>query len=48
MDRIVGEGLRETVEEGLNMLGGPPSSATAHRPLVCAKTAKAELWQTQR
>jgi hypothetical protein len=48
MDRILGESLRETVEEGLAMLGGPPSMATVHQPLTCAQTVRAELWQPQR
>lgn len=48
MDRILAEDLREAVEEGPGMLGGPASSATVPQHLVCANTVGAGLWQPQR
>jgi hypothetical protein len=48
MDRILGRSAQERAREGSDILGGPPSSATVHQPLVCAETVGAGLWQPRR
>jgi hypothetical protein len=42
------EAPRKERGKGSDILGGPPSSAKAHQPLVCAENPRAGLWQPQR
>jgi hypothetical protein len=48
MDRLLDEGLRDRAREGLDLLGGPPGSATVHQPLACAAIMGPGPWRLRR